>query len=186
METIEYKIRNLTYLTVIGFAIVIILIIGLYFKGSSSQASTNNNNNQSNNNEVEYDVSKMNKVNGNQAAELFNEKGTHILYIGRPTCGICVSLVPILNQVQDELNYKTNYLLLDNNFRTEFANLFGKLTIETSITSNGEKFEGTYGEILKEGGFTPVVIVIKDGKMVDGFIGYQNYESTLSLIKKYI
>ncbi len=185
MEQLETKLKNLTFITILGFVIIIILIIGLYFKGSGWSTSSKTTDNNSNN-EVSYDVSKMKTVTGKEAAKLFDEKGTHILYIGRPTCGVCVNLLPNLNQVQEELKYTTNYLLLDDNFRTEFKDLFDKLTIETSITSGGKTYEGTFGEILKEGGFTPIVVVIKDGKMVDGFIGYKTYENVLSLIKKYL
>ncbi len=185
---IETKIKNLTYIVLVGFLIIIMLLIGLYFKGTTEKSTTTNNQGGSTSGEsITYDVSKMNKVTGSEAAKLFNnKKDTQILYIGRPGCGICVNLVPELNKVISDLNIDINYLELDDKFRTEFADLFGHLTVETKITSGGKTYEGTYGELLNEGGFTPMVIIIKDGKMIDGFIGSRTSDTIKTLFQKYL
>ena len=179
---VETKIRNLSYLTVMGFIIIILLIIGLYLKGSTSKTttSTNTNNTTTTTTNEEYDISKMTKITGSDAKKLFDEKGMHILYIGRPTCGVCVKLVPELNNTIDELNVKVNYLELTSTFRTEWSGLFDKLTIKTKVNN----VEGTIGELLEENGYTPIVVIIKDGKMVDGFIGYRDSETITNLINK--
>lgn len=185
--TIETKIKNLTYIVLVGFIVVIMLLIGLYFKGGSSTTNTTTGGSSSGgSSSTTYDVSKMTKVTGYEAAKLFDNKETQILYIGRPGCGVCVSLVPELNKVIDDLKIKINYLELDDKFRTEFKDLFDHLTIDTKITSGGETYEGTYGELLNKGGFTPMVIIIKDGKMVDGFIGSRSSDTITSLFKKYL
>ncbi len=181
LERIDTKLRNLTFVVILGFVVIALLVIGLYFKdGKSSNNGTNNNGNQTTT--VKYDVSKMKKVTGEEAAKLFDEKGTHFLYIGRSTCSVCVNLVPELNTVLSDMAITIHYSPLEQTFRTDFKNLFKKLDIETTVNKN----EGTFGELLEEYGYTPVVIVIKDGKMVDGFVGYRDADKIEELFKKYL
>jgi len=181
-KAIEIKLKNLTFIVILGFLIVILLIIGLYFKGGVKSSSSGSSSSSSSNETVKYDVSKMKQITGDEAAKLFDEKGTHFLYIGRSTCSVCVSLVPELNTAINDMTLTLNYSPLNSTFRTDFKNLFDKLDIETKVNNN----EGTYGELLEEYGYTPVVIVIKDGKMVDGFIGYRDADKIEELFKKYL
>jgi len=55
----------------------------------------------------------MKKLNINEVIDLFDTKGTHIVYIGRATCGACVNFLPILQQAQHEFGYVTIYLDAD-------------------------------------------------------------------------
>ena len=89
---------------------------------------------------------------------LFDEDGTHVLYIGRSTCSVCIQFVPILNEVQQDLGFTTNYLDVDTfsniwststsdsieELRDQVKQLTDKFTIEA--TANGEK--GTLGDYL--------------------------------------
>lgn len=195
-EILETKIKNLTFIVLIGFIILTILTFGLYFKdGSTTKTNSNNtsisnngsnaeNNNDSNNSNTEYDVSKMNPVNVEKALALFKEKGTHILYIGRANCSVCVSTVPVLNKVQEELKYTTNYFDLNQttNYKTEMKELAEKFKIDAKVNNE----EGTIASLFLDHGYTPTIIIIKDGKAVDGFIGYREYETLKELISKYL
>ena len=185
---IETKIKNLTFMVLLGFIVVILLIIGLYFKGGDTVNNTTPGGSTQDSTTSEYDkaVGKMKMVTGTEAAKLFDDKEAHILFIGRSGCGVCVRLAPELATVQEDLDITINYLPLGEKFRTDFQDLFGHLTVETSFTSNGQKYEGTYGELLNEGGFTPMIIVIKDGKMVDGFVGYRDAATMKTFFNKYI
>ncbi|MCM1053011.1 MAG: thioredoxin family protein [Ruminococcus sp.] len=185
-SNLEVKIKNLTYIVLLGFLVIGILIIGLYFKGNNSYSSGNNSSSggSSNSDAVSYDVSKMNAVNADEALALFNDKGTHILYIGRSNCSVCVSLVPLLNKLQEELKYTTDYynLTQTQNWKTDMAELIEKFTIETTVNSE----TGTIAKLFSDHGYTPTVIIIKDGKAVDGFIGYRDYDTLKELVSKYI
>ena len=44
----------------------------------------------------------------------------------------------------------------------------------------------TIGNFFYENGYTPTVVVIKDGKNVDGFIGYQSEENIKEMLQKYL
>lgn len=181
LQQLDVKLRNLTFIVILGFVLIALLIIGLYFKDGGSKTSSGGSSGSSDTS-VKYDVSKMKQVTGDEAAKLFDEKGTHILYIGRSTCSVCVNLVPELNTVMSDMTLTINYLPLTQTFRTDFKNLFDKLDIETTVNNN----KGTYGELLEEYGYTPVVVVIKDGKMVDGFVGYREASKIEELFKKYL
>lgn len=181
LNQIDVKLRNLTFIVILGFVVIALLIIGLYFKGGVS-TNKGGNTTTSGNETIKYDVSKMKKVTGEEAAKLFDEKGTHFLYIGRSTCSVCVNLVPELNTVLSDMSITINYSPLEQTFRTDFKDLFKKLDIETTVNKN----KGTFGELLEEYGYTPIVIVIKDGKMVDGFVGYRDASKIEELFKKYL
>lgn len=189
----EEQIKRLTIIVAIGFTITILLLIGLYFKeGTNTPTSTDTNSNSTSTSNSNYDVSKMNKVSVAQAKALFDKKGLQVLYIGREDCSVCLKTVPILNQVQTELKYTTNYLDLNsvNNWQTEMKELTDLFTAKTTVktTINGEMvtLNDEIGAIFIKYGFTPTIIIIKDGKMVDGFIGYEDYDTIKETIEKYI
>lgn len=194
----EEKIRNLTFIVIFGFIIIIMLIIGLYFRdGSSSTTSTDNNSSGgSQTSTTGYDVSNMTKVDLDGALALFEEEGTHVLYIGRSNCSVCVSYVPTLNEVQEDLGFKTNYLDVQsyiNNWESakeEIKPLTDLFTVESTVrtTMDGETvtLEDTIGNLFYDYGFTPITVIIKDGEMVDGFVGYRDTETLTSLLEEYL
>lgn len=193
----EEKIKNLTYIVILGFVILFILIVGLYFK--NGETTTNNNTTGgSSSSTTDYDVSKIKQVNIEESIKLFDEKGTHVLYIGRETCSVCKQFVPILNEVQEDLNFTSYYLDVDTfadiwnskkadttevkELLKKVENLTDKMTIEA--TANGET--GTLGELFIENGFTPALVVIQDGKVVEGFFGYRNATTLTEILEKYV
>lgn len=187
----EEQIKKLTYIVIVGFAITILLLIGLYFKEESSTTSNNDTSTTTNNTNT-YDVSKMNKVSVAEAKALFDKKGLQVLYIGRENCSACVKTVPVLNKVQEELKYTTNYLDLQtiSNWKSDLKELSELFTAKTTVTTtiNGElkTLNDTIGNIFLEYGFTPTIVIIKDGKAVDGFIGYEEHDTMKKIIEKYI
>lgn len=192
----EEKIRNLTFIVILGFVVTFILIIGLYFRdgGTSSNTTTGNNSGGSSSSTSEYDVSNMTAVDVDGAVDLFDEEGTHVLYIGRSNCSVCIQFVPVLNQVQEDLGFTTYYLDVYDyindwkNTRDELKPLTELLTTETTVrtTINSENvtLEDTVGNLFYDYGFTPITIIIKDGEMVDGFIGYRDKDSLTELIEE--
>ena len=189
----EEKIRNLTFIVILGFVITFMLIIGLYFRdgGTSSNSTSGNNSSGSSSSTSEYDVSNMTAVDVDGAVDLFDEEGTHVLYIGRSNCSVCIQFVPVLNEVQEDLGFTTYYLDVYDyindwkNTKDELEPLTELLTTETTVrtTINSENvtLEDTVGNLFYDYGFTPITIIIKDGEMVDGFIGYRDKDSLTEL-----
>ena len=183
----EDKLRNLTFIVVFGFIIMAILIIGLYFRDGSTNSTTTGSS-SSDSSTTEYDVSAMNEVDADEALALFEEEGTHVLYIGRSTCSACIQFVPQLNQVQEDLGFTTNYLDVQeymgdwSRAQEELGPLMELITIEA--TANGET--GELGELFIDRGYTPVLIVIQDGEVVEGFFGNRSASELTSILEEYL
>lgn len=130
-----------------------------------------------------YDVSMMHEVNVAGAIKLFGQKGTYVLYIGRADCGACVNYLPSLQDAQAKFGYTTQYLDLNKiDFSSsDYDKLKEKLDIDYTMTVSGEEKTETFGTWM---GYTPMTIIIKDGKMVDGKIGSIAYESLIALLKE--
>lgn len=119
---------------------------------------------------VEYDVSMFDSVDADKAVDLFDEEKTQVIYIGRETCGYCVQFLPALQQAQKDYGYKTKYLDI------------------TTVTEDGQKaiLEKDNDEdfLATNFGSTPMVILVKDGKIVDGWIGYAEYETFAKFLEE--
>ncbi len=195
----EEKIRNLTFIVIFGFIIMFILIIGLYFKdGGSSNDSTKSSSSSSSSesSSSDYDVSQMKEVDVDDALALFDEEGTHVLYIGRSTCSVCVQFVPVLNEVQEDLDFKTNYLDVDaissiwaknkTDAAEEMYNQVKRLTDKLDIEASANGETDTLGNLFISKGFTPALVVIKDGKVVEGFFGYRDKDTLTGILEEYL
>lgn len=118
----------------------------------------------------EYDVSMMNSVDMDELIKLFDSKDTQVVYIGRSTCGYCVQFLPALKKAQKEYGYKTNYLNISEVSESDAEKLLEK--------DNDEKFlEENYGA-------TPMVLLVKDGKLQDTWVGYSEYNEFAQFLEE--
>jgi len=153
------------------YIIIGLLLINTFMLASGNgekekNTNTPNTNNPGNNN-PEYDVSMMNVVNSSaDIVALFDEKGTHVVYVGRPTCGACVVFLPTLQQAQEAFGYVTVYLDIeqDTGSSSDREKLVAKLDVPYTMRDETAPFGYFYG-------YTPKVFIIRDGKMIDGVIG---------------
>ena len=169
MEKKDYFIIGL--LGAIFTLIIVILIVVI------------SNNNKKEEETPQYDVSMMRSISVNGALKLFEDKDIHVLYIGRETCSVCVKLLPILQDAQKENDYITQYMDItkidrnSENWEKLVKKLDLKTTAELGEMDNGsETVTETFGYFLDNYGFTPTVIIIKQGKQVAGFVGYKSLE----------
>lgn len=114
----------------------------------------------------EYDVSKFNEVDYAGFKKLTQAKGTHVIYIGRPTCGYCAMFIPTMVEAQEKYDFTTNYFDISRVFNFE---------------TNSVVDQNAYDEMSKLNDFveenflaTPMVLIFKNGKYVDGTLGYQD------------
>ncbi len=119
------------------------------------------------------------KINEAESLSLFDKNGLHILYFDSANCEPCRNLDVELDSLVKTMN-TTIYNITFNNSNT-FDKLFSKLDIKTIY----EDKETTYGELLKSHKLVPTVIIIKDGKMIDGFIGFKEAQDITKIIEKY-
>lgn len=172
------KIYNVLIIICVLLAINTFILLFVNTSDTNKSSSENNENSEINNN---YDVSKMTEVNEKELLELFNDKDTKVVYIGRPSCSACVTFVPTLNQVHDELGFDLYYLNSENlgTDQESLSELAKKLDKEITINTTSGEESGKYGEYL---GTTPMLFIIKNGKMLDGIIGAYSYDSLKSFL----
>lgn len=130
-----------------------------------------------------YDVSSFTTLSLNGVLNLFDKKGTNVLYLGRSTCSACVSFLPTLKEAQQEYKYTTNYLDITtvNTASDEYKKFMEKLTKEITENINGTEKTGKISEFY---GYTPMVIIIKDGKAVDASVGAYNITNFKKFLNK--
>ena len=187
--SVESKLKDLTIIVIAGFIILAVLIIGLYFKGdnnrnntysnsssSGNQTASGDTNNSESNTNTEYDVSEFNEVSYEDFKKLIKSEGTHVIYFGRSTCGWCVKFIPNMKEVQKTYNFKHDYLDVSKIY--DYAN--NKMLNQTA-----------YNEIIAidqffKDGFltTPMIAIFKDGKYVDGSLGYMDVDTYKTLLEK--
>lgn len=119
---------------------------------------------------AEYDVSMFDTVDADKTVELFKEEDTQVIYVGRSTCGYCVQFLPILQQAQKDYGYKTKYLDITTVTEDGQSKILEK--------DNDEQFLAT------NFGSTPMVILVKDGSIVDGWVGYAEYDAFASFLEE--
>ena len=115
--------ENINYTTILNkiftvlVVIAIILGVNLLFtmisltNGESGSGSNNSSNSSTSGTQTsDYDVSDFDALTLAQVLKLFDSKDTSVLYLGRSSCGACVSFLPTLKSVQKDLGFKTKYL----------------------------------------------------------------------------
>lgn len=174
--------ENINYTTILNkiftvlVVIAIILGVNLLFtmisltNGGSSSDNSSNSSTSGTQTSSDYDVSDFDTLTLAQVLKLFDSKDTSVLYLGRSSCSACVSFLPTLKSVQKDLGFKTKYLDITtvDTSSSDYSTFISKLTKEIEVNANGTKSTGKISEFY---GYTPMVIIIKDGKAVNASVG---------------
>lgn len=173
-ENINYTtILNKIFTALVVIAIImgvnlLFTMISLTNGGSGSNNSSNSSTSGTQTND--YDVSDFDALTLTQVLKLFDSKDTSVLYLGRSSCSACVSFLPTLKSVQKDLGFKTKYLDITtvDTSSSDYNTFISKLTKEIEVNANGTKSTGKISDFY---GYTPMVIIIKDGKAVNASVG---------------
>lgn len=174
--------ENINYTTILNkiftvlVVIAIILGVNLLFtmisltNGGSGSDNSGNSSTSGTQTSSDYDVSDFDALSLAQVLKLFDSKDTSVLYLGRSSCSACVSFLPTLKSVQKDLGFKTKYLDITtvDTSSSDYNTFISKLTKEIEVNANGTKSTGKISEFY---GYTPMVIIIKDGKAVNASVG---------------
>lgn len=183
METKDNEILDvLNNIRTCLYLILIVLVVNTVFIsiGLNNNSSTNNNNNNDQaaveEDLPEYDVSKYNQIDYSKFKKITSSKGTHVIYIGRETCGYCAMFIPVMNEAQEKYGFKTDYLDISTIFN--FSN-------NSIIDQKAYDEMSNFNDFFKENFLsTPMVVIFKDGKYVDGTIGYQDIQTYSQFLEK--
>lgn len=191
MKIEEYLNKIYTMLIIVLAISIMSLLVGLVnysnTKGTTTNNSSTNTNNNNGSSTSDYDVSMFNAVSVSDILKFLgtSNKETHILYLGRSTCSACVAFLPNLQATQKEMNFTTDYLDITTVDTTsddykKFSNLLSK---EITQTVNGTSETGKISEFY---GYTPMIIVVKNGEAVDAIVGSYSKDNLQTFLKKYI
>ena len=190
MNTEEYLKKIYTMLIVVLVISIMSLLIGLVNYSNTKGTTTENNSSTTTNNgssTSDYDVSMFNAVSVKDILKFLgtNNKETHVLYLGRSTCSACVAFLPNLQATQKEMNFTTDYLDITTVDTTsdDFKKFGELLSKEITQSINGESQTGKISEFY---GYTPMVIVVKNGEAVDAIVGSYSKDNLQTFLKKYL
>ena len=157
--------RILYALTVIGILLALNLVVNLVKNNNTNNTKEETPTEETEN--TEYDVSEFDELTTSELDEKIKAGGTQVVYIGRPTCGYCVKFVPVMKQVQKDLDYKTIYVDLEK------------------MSSSDAELLYAYDSYIEENfGYTPMVLVFRDGAFVKGTVGYTEAEEFKSFLNE--
>ena len=173
-------ISILNNIKVVLYLILVVLIVNVILVSVCVSKNVSNNAGGDQGiieNEIpEYDVSKFNQVNYDEFNKLISSKGTHVIYIGRETCSYCAMFIPIMNEAQEKYDFKTNYFDISSIFDFSTNSILDQKAYNEMSNLN---------EFVKENFLaTPMVLVFKDGKYVDGTLGYQDINTYSQFLEK--
>lgn len=114
----------------------------------------------------------LNYVTYNQYKELINSTTPEILVIGQTSCSACMMAKPALLSIAYEYNVKINYLNLTELQTSENASELMK-EFSSSLTFLSEEEWGT-----------PLMIVVKDKKVIANSNGYYSEQKYISFLKE--
>lgn len=128
-----------------------------------------------------YDVSSFNAIDETGFLSTIKEKDLQVIYLGRATCGYCVEFLPTMKEAQTKLDYTTNYVditAVDTSSEdyTTMTTMINNMT-ETFNTEHNYTGDNAYEYLY---GYTPMVVLAKNGKIVDVWVGYSDYDTFAS------
>ena len=170
MKELEEKVNRLEKI-VIALCIVVGIIAIFSVGGLFSTKKEVKEEQTSTNTTTSYDVSSFNALTTAEVNKLFEDKNnTYVVYLGRATCSACEAFLPTLKSMQNKYKYVTQYLDITtvDASSDDYTKLVKNLSKEVSITVSGETKTQSMGEFF---GYTPMVFIVKKGKLVDGFVG---------------
>ncbi|MBQ3021339.1 MAG: thioredoxin family protein [Bacilli bacterium] len=165
-----FKMNRLIMILLIAILIVLTLGVSKMYTTDEKEVTNTNTNSEYNTN---YDVSSFKEITADELKKTV-KKGTHVLYIGRETCGWCAAFLPALWEAEEEYKYQTLYIDIAKIIDFEKNVISDEEAYNTMIGLTGEGYE-TYVE--ENFGATPMVLVFKDGKIIAATTGYTEYST---------
>ncbi len=168
-EIILNKIHKLLKLIVILFsATLIVLSIGVSSYINNNKKTETTTESEYN---TDYDVSMFKEIKASELKK--NTKDLSVVYIGRSTCSWCAAFLPRLWEAQEEYGYKTLYIDIAKIMDFNDGSITDQKAYDTMINLTGENYE-TY--VKDNFGATPMILIMKNNKIVGAQTGYSEYE----------
>lgn len=156
--------------TIIIVILVLVIVIGGSFVASMLGVNSENNIGGSSYGKEQESIPEdeqgdLNMINIDQYLSLKQESNLSIIYIARPTCSYCQMQEPIVKNLVYLYNINVNYLNTDELDEDGFNQL---------IASD---------EYFNEGFGTPLILLVKDNKIVDKAPGYHSKNELITFFQ---
>lgn len=147
-------------LTIIG---VILLLVICYFIGENTSTAYTINDTF-----TKEEQEELSNITVDEYLSLKAGKDTSIIYIARPTCSHCVTQTPRMKYIKYKYKVEIYYLNTD-----EFSE--DNTDYDKVIASDSYFMENDLA--------TPLILVVKDGKIIDMIEGESSVENVVTLLK---
>lgn len=166
MDKLKNHFKNNFAIYVVLLACLVIILIAIFYTREDPTPTV--------------DTSMFKVLTLDDTLKLFEDDSAKLLVISVSNCSATISYVPSLQIAQAKYGYTTYYLELDNvdSESEQFTELMDKLDMDYNFKGNTQKFSYFIGS-------TPMTIIIKNKKMIYGYIGSMNTETLKVLTNKY-
>ena len=171
------KINKLIMILLI--VIVILLTMGvskMYYNSNSKDIETNSSESEYN---TDYDVSMFEEIKAKDVKSKTKNK-LQIVYIGRETCGWCAAFLPNLWDAQDEFDFTTLYIDIAKIIDFSAGSIIDQDSYDILNDLTGDGYEDYMEENF---GATPMILIIKDNKIVGAQTGYSEYDTFKTVLE---
>lgn len=157
---VSNKILICMYVLIVLTIINMVLPYIVAFINSKTLSATNG----------KYDTSMFKTIKGSDIKELGSKDKAQVLFICSENYQECHDFIGTIQQAQQENGYVTNYLVAD------------ELNIEDNVNALLE-YDNDKEFISKSLGQVPIVLVLKEGKLVEGWTGVSSYDNFKDFLK---
>lgn len=175
LESIKKQGKLIIFLLI---AILIVLTVGVSKMYSNSSNNVNNTETETSEYNTEYNVSMFKEI---TASELKKEtKGKlKVVYIGRESCGWCAAFLPNLWDAQEKYGYETLYIDIAKIIDFSTGSVINQDDFDILSNLSGKDYDGYMEENF---GATPMILIMKDNKIVGAQTGYSEYADFETMI----
>ena len=116
------------------------------------------------------EVSPLNYLSFDSYKETIKSSNPEVIVIGQESCGYCMMVKPVLLSIADKYNVKINYLNM-----TELNNAENSKELLT-------EFNNSLDYLNQEEWGTPLMLIVKDNKVVGHYNGYGSEDSYIKFL----
>jgi len=164
------KINKLIVILLISILILLTMGVSKMYTNSEKSDATSSAESEYN---TEYDVSMFTEIEAKDVKSKTKNQ-LQVVYIGRETCGWCAAFLPNLWDAQEKFDFTTLYIDIAKIIDFSTGDVIDQDSYDILNDLSGEGYEEYMSENF---GATPMILIIKDNKIVGAHTGYSEYEA---------
>ena len=167
-----YKLEQLIIALLVVISVVLIIGVSkMYSNTDSKEEGTSEYN-------TTYDVSMFKEISASDLKSETKDK-LSVVFIGRETCGWCAAFLPNLWDAQKEFGYKTLYIDIAKIIDFSNSDVIDETSYNILMELTGDDYDGYMEENF---GATPMILIMKDNKIVGAQTGYSEYSEFVKVL----